>query len=259
VLFQPLLTWWGIGYFGDQACMAKLATLSDSIYTYKYLTGKYPPNLKTLAQARLQVPTTCPVGGGDYYYLAPGTRAEIKKAATSSAPASSPTTTQAASALASAPALAAAEPMMATATATASTWGPTTKAATSSSAPATKPVDISGNPRGLMVAEVLDDHRGMHMCIMGDLSVKAFPQDEFMKLKEEPQNAEFAKGFHQVWTVATQPAPKEKKAASQPATASQSATSSSAPATAASQSATASRPATASQAATAAATTTIAP
>lgn len=221
VVAQPVLIWWGIGFFSDAACKTRLTTLRDSIYAYHTLTGKYPPTLKAMADARLRAPTVCPSGGGEYYYLCPGTRAPASMPATAaSQPSSAPTTV--------------------------ASWGPEATSlpatATSSTGPTTLPdsiPDISGDPRGLMVAEVLSAHRKVHMCIMGDLTVQALAHKEFEKLRAEPQNREFAKGFNKVWTAATQPAPKKPPASQSATAASQSATTSSGPSTASSQDTTA--------------------
>jgi hypothetical protein len=90
-----------------------------------------------------------------------------------------------------------------------------------------------GGDSTLVVAEINQGHRRVHMCITVDLVVRALGQNQFDKLMAEPQNAAFAKAFWPAWAAATQPdkKPAPAKAPSPAATRASTATTTSGPAT----------------------------
>ncbi|MFB3892631.1 MAG: hypothetical protein ACE15C_11480 [Phycisphaerae bacterium] len=222
---QPVLTYWGVGYLQDRACMADLQTLANSIYAYGQLTGQYPADLKTLENLRLPVPSRCAWGsGGPYYYRSPS-------ASTQPTTCSRPATAASGSGGTLMAETAPVTPTPAPRPRTTELVGPrpaTRQATQPTTAPAPDVFQKFGNDRTLMVAEVARGHRYLRMCITTDDVVRSMPHKEFDKLLEEPQNRAFAIGLGDAWRASTQPAAKQTSApASSPAT-SQAATSQSA-------------------------------
>jgi len=251
IIGQPLLTYWGIGHYRDRACISDLTTLSDSIYAYRALTHRYPPNLEAMSAVRLPTPTECPVGGKTYFYMSPA-----ESQAPASAPASAPcqpATQPAAAQAESAPAcpgcamhrMPSERPYGASRPAGHGT--PTimpSMPATCACRCASQPAEEAGDAHTLLVAEALpDEHRGGRNCITTDLVVRTVPEEAFAGMLKAPRNRRFAAGLDKAYRAATQPA---TQPASQPASkpASQPTSRSASQAASRSSSGPASRPAT---------------